>query len=220
MRARELHSLRIMGRIQSLTPVLVAVATVATMMMNPRRASADAEPSPPAEHSEPSPPPSSVRALALSIALPLAGYGLMAAAASRDVDTLSKLGMGTGAVLALLGSSGGHVYTGRFGRAAAFSAGRVALAVVGLGAAVEGISYGDSSESDYDHDKARAYMALALGAAGGILGLSVWESVDTYRSARAAEAAGRAGASLAIAPMLVPDRRSLTLGGLALAGTF
>ena len=137
-----------------------------------------------------------------------------------DVTTLRKVVMVTGASLALAGPSGGNLYIGRSGRALAFTGGRLLLATAALMALNEGIRYSDSSEADYRPDTARAYMMGMLLCGAGVLGLSVWESVDTYRTARAAERGSAGAASLAIAPFVVPDRHRLTLAGLSLAGTY
>lgn len=196
--------------------VLVALAI---LVMGAGGASA-AEAPPPIRGSGPVPPPSPRLALGLSIVLPAVGYGMMAGALAGDPNTVGKLALGLGATLALAGPSGGNLYTGRVGHALAFTGGRLVLATVGLAAVGAGIAVGDSSESDYDPGKSRAYLKLVLGCVAGIVGLSVWESVGTYRSAKAVEEAGGVVRTVSIAPLLVAGRQGLQPGGLSLAGAF
>lgn|GEM_PF-4390855 len=189
------------------------------LMAIPRGASAEGE-APPLRES--SPPKSSGLALGLSVGLPVAGYGMMALTGlvPGDVTTFRKVAMVTGATLALAGPSGGNLYIGRSGRALAFTGGRLLLATAALIAFTEGIKFSDSSESDYRPDTARTYMVGLLLCGAGVLGLSAWESVDTYRTAHAAELARRSETSLFIAPLVVPDGHRLALGGLSLGGTY
>jgi len=196
--------------------MFMALAILAAI---PRGVSAQDE-APPRRES--SPPKSSSLALGLSVGLPIAGYGMMALTGlvPGDVTTFRKVVMVTGASLSLAGPSGGNLYIGRSGRALAFTGGRLLLATAALIAFTEGIKYSDSSESDYHPATARTYMMAMLLCGTGVLGLSAWESVDTYRTARAAERVNAGATSLAIAPFVVPDGHRPSLAGLSLAGTY
>jgi hypothetical protein len=159
-------------------------------------------------------------ALGLSIAAPFAGYGMIAAAAipSGNIQAWQKIGLVGGVSLALLGPSAGHFYTGHAGRALAFSAGRVALTVLGSLFFSEGVAHSDSSESDYDAGAAKTSMIGVLVCGTGILALSIWESIDSYASA---EQRNRAPTrTLAVAPLVATGRDRGALVGLTLAGRY
>ncbi len=182
---------------------------------------------PPAEAEAAELPPEDARtsrspglALGLSIALPALGYGTMAVSAlpSGHIQSWQEIGMAGGAILALLGPSGGHLYTGHAGRAMAFSGGRLLLTILGFVAFDEGMQHDDRSEADYDHGAVRASMIEVGLCAAGILALSIWESIDTYYSARARGQAPRR--DLALAPLLVGTRGGASVAGLAVVGAY
>jgi hypothetical protein len=169
--------------------------------------------------SEPGPAKSPGLALGLSIAAPLVGYGIIAATAavsSGGHQTLEGIALVGGVSLGLLGPATGHFYTGHVGRGLAFSGGRLLLAVVAASLITEGIEHSDVSESDYEPGAARRSMIGAAICGAGILGLNVWESIDTYRAAVQRNRA--ATRSLAIAPMVVSSHGSVV--GLTLAGRY
>jgi hypothetical protein len=190
------------------------VPVLAFLMMAPGVAVAQAA-------TEAGPAKSPGLALGLSIAAPLAGYGMIAATAavsSGGHKTLEGIALFGGVGLGLLGPSLGHFYTGHIGRGLAFSGGRLLLLVVASSLIAEGIEHSDVSESDYDRSAARTSMIGAAICGAGILGLNVWESIDSYRSA--AQLNRAASRSLAVAPMVVPGRDGGSLVGLTLAGRY
>lgn len=155
-------------------------------------------------------------ALGLSIGLPLAGYGMMAASAIPSrTSALQGAGMASGVLLALVGPSGGHFYANHVGRGLAFSGGRLLLAILGSAAFAQGMDHEDMSEADYDKDIVRrADIEVALCAAG-ILALSIWESVDTYITTKR-----DSGPALSLAPLMVRQREGVSLAGVSLVGTY
>lgn len=155
-------------------------------------------------------------ALGLSIGLPLAGYGMITASLLPDGSSgWAKASAVSGAMLALVGPAGGHFYANRVGRGLAFSGGRFLLLFLGGMAFGEGLKHGDTSEADYDKDIVRrSAIEMALCAAG-ILGLSIWESIDTYYTTKR-----DSGPALSLTPMMVNQRDGVSLAGVSLAGRF
>ena len=82
----------------------------------------------------------------------------------------------------------------------------------------EGIDHSDVSESDYEPGAARTSMIGAAICGAGILGLTIWESIDTYYAA--AQRNRAATRSLAVAPMVLPSHNGGSLIGLTLAGRY
>ena len=197
------------------------IATLAILVAVPRSAAADGETAPPKAEDTP-PPRSPGLALGLSIGVTTVGYGtiLLDGLVPGDITAFRKAIMAVGVTLALGGPSSGNLYTGRIGRALAFTGGRLLLAAAATVAVTEGIGYSDSSEADYRPGTARKYMAGALVCAAGVLGLSVWETVDRYRATKQAERAGAGGGSLSVAPFVLPTHQGLSLAGLSLGGTY
>jgi len=159
-------------------------------------------------------------ALGLSIGLPVAGYGLIAAAMlpSDHVQTWQKVSLASGVGLALLGPSGGHVYINRPLRGVAFTAGRLALAGLGVLALIEGMGHSDHDVPGYQPGAANTAM-VQMGLCGaGILALSVWESVSTYRLAERMNRPTQR--TVALGPLLAPNRDGGLLAGLTLGGHF
>ena len=195
----------------------LTIAALAILAAGSGRAAAEDEATPP----QPATPPGSPGlALGLSIGVSATGYGtvLVDGLAPGNVTGFRKAIMAVGATLALGGPSSGNLYIGHIGRALAFTGGRVLLAAAATVAVTEAIGYGDSSEADYRPGTARKYMAGALVCAAGVLALSVWETVDTYRATTQAARAG--GGSLSVAPFVLPTQQGLSLAGLSLTGTY
>jgi hypothetical protein len=159
-------------------------------------------------------------ALGLSVGLPLVGAGMIAAAAlpasyNHTWQTLSMLG---GLGLVLLGPSGGNFYIGRIPRGFAFSGGRLALTALAAALIAEGIRHSDVSESDYERGAAKTSMIGAFACGAGILGLTIWETIDAYYATKRLNRAKQQ--TLAFAPMIVPGREGTFVAGMAVAGRY
>ena len=135
---------------------------------------------------------------------------------SGNIQSWQNAGLFVGAGLALVGPSGGHFYTGHIGRGLAFSAGRLLLLALGSAAFSEGMRHDDVSEASYDRGAVKTSNIEVALCGVGILALSIWESIDTYFSAKALSRTPKPG--LAFAPMIVRGREGLSLIGLSLAG--
>lgn len=197
--------------------VLIVLAGVA---ITARPSLATETPLEPAPEGGPAQEKSPGLALGLSIALPLAGYGMIAAASlpPGDIQTWQKVTMGAGIAMALVGPSGGHLYLGSYRRAALFTAGRLALTGLAAIAFSEGVSHSDTSESSYDSMKSEAAAVGVALCGAGIVALSIWESIDSYGMAKEMNRAP--GRTLALSPMMASSREGVSLAGLSLAGTF
>jgi hypothetical protein len=159
---------------------------------------------------------------ALSAGAALAGYGtaLVAALPSGDIQPWQTGCLVGGLSLGVLGPAAGHLYTGHYGRAAAFSVGRLAMSAIALTGLHGLVEHGDTGEADYGKGET-ANTTLLIGGLAGVLALSIWEGFDSYRSAQARNQE-RPARRLALAPYLVPGAgpANVSAAGMMLAGQF
>jgi hypothetical protein len=162
---------------------------------------------------------SPLMAAALSVGGAATGYGLMLLAVipSGHIEDWQYASMLVGVSMALTGPSAGHLYTGHYGRAVAFSMARIVLFTTFFVGLTEELGHEDArANGSYREDNSW----LIWGGLGGTAVLTVWEMVQSYFSAESVNQRHRA--MLAVSPFLAraptPGTRPAT--GLAVVGTF
>ncbi len=126
--------------------------------------------------------PGLAMALSIGSTVTLMGVGACVAIYSDEYN-----GIGTGMLLAgaIFGPSIGHMYTGEWGRVAAFSGGRLGTLLLGAGGLTAGFSSANCWENCGNQGSTDALTADVLVGAAliGWASLSLWELFDTFLSA-------------------------------------
>jgi hypothetical protein len=129
-------------------------------------------------------------------------------------------GLAGGLTLGVLGPSAGHIYTGNYLRASLFGIGRLAFAGIALAGVLQVLDHPDPGEPGYRDDKTEILSLIIVGSAG-VLGMTIWESIDSYFCAKAVNRE-REGRALALSPFIVPSqgKGSSSVAGLLVSGRF
>jgi hypothetical protein len=150
------------------------------------------------------------------------GYGIAAAAAfqSGHVTSAQTVCLVGGLSLGLLGPSAGHIYTGNYLRAGLFGMGRLAFAGIAFAGLLSAMHHPDRDEAGYTDDRA-GLLGLMIAGSAGVLALTIWESIDSYSSAREVNRK-RKGRALALSPFIVraTSTGSSSVAGLLVSGRF
>ena len=201
-----------------LVPCLVTVSTWPSVAYE-QEDSSDSRHSPPAGTDDGKLP---WMAATLSAGPAALGYGIAAASTlpSGHITSAQVACVVGGLTVGVLGPSAGHIYTGNYLRAGLFGMGRLAFAGMALAGLLSALDHPEADEGGYKNDKTEIWSLMLLGSAG-VLGLTIWESVDSYYSAKAVNRE-RAGRALALSPFIVPSRGtgSPSATGLLVSGRF
>ena len=150
------------------------------------------------------------------------GYGIAAAATlpSGHVTSAQTACLVGGLALGLLGPSAGHIYTGNYLRAGAFGIGRLAFAGIALAGLLSALGHPEGDQPGYRDDRTELWSLMLVGSAG-VLALTIWESIDSYSSAKAVNRK-REGLALALSPFIVRAQGtgSSAVTGLLVSGQF
>jgi hypothetical protein len=152
-------------------------------------------------------------AAALSGGAAVLGYGTALAVGAANDGSPAPLFFG-GLAVGLFGPAAGHIYAGKPEHAVLFALGRmgfVALAFTGLSDLLEHDD-GETGPANKPVDEALMGVGLA-----GVLGLTVWEILD---SASCAASARRSPRPVAFAPFLVSGPGGSSSTGLLVSGRF
>ena len=184
--------------------IATTVLVVAAVGLGASRARADDEPSP---------------ALAATITggAAVVGYGT-AVGLAVYTDFEPEALFFSAVAVGMFGPAGGHVYAGtNFGHPLLFAFGRIGFVGLILIGIQDLIAHDDGQTG-----KANEGFDFALMGTGvvGIVGLTVWETIDSYRCA--VKVTQRSSTSVSLAPFLIPARATggSTSGGLLLSGRF
>jgi hypothetical protein len=136
------------------------------------------------------------------------------------MPTTRTVGLVAGLTLGVLGPSAGHIYTGDYLRASLFGLGRLAFAGIALAGVFRAVGHPDADEPGYRDDKSEILGLMIVGSAG-VLAMTIWESIDSYSSAKAANRK-QEGRALALSPFIVPSQGtgSSSVAGLLVSGRF
>ena len=159
-------------------------------------------------------------AATLSAGPAVLGYGIAAAAILQDRHVTSAQAgcLVGGLALGILGPSAGHIYTGNYLRAGLFGMGRLAFASIAFAGLVSALGGPEPDEFGYSDDTTGTW-GLMIGGLAGVLGLTIWESIDSYSSAKEVNRKGRA---FALSPLIVRAQGtgSSSVAGLLVSGQF
>ncbi|MBN2494262.1 MAG: hypothetical protein JXR96_06715 [Deltaproteobacteria bacterium] len=145
--------------------------------------------------------------LALGLSLGCTGV-LLGAGMVVQIEGGDYKGIGTGMLIAggLLGPSAGHMYTGNWLRALAFTGGRAGFLLMGVLGGASALASGLSGESDNGLG-----AGLLIAGVIGWTGLTIWEITDSWFSAEAFNEEQRALA-IGISPMVLPPPAGMDEG--------
>jgi hypothetical protein len=180
-------------------------------------------------HADDDEPRSPTTATWLADGTTLAGLGLIVGAFaafdsngahSFQHDRATWLLGTSGAALAIVGPSAGHIYAGESGHAALFSAGRFATLAIGtFSMGLASFCTVDSVDGTSHPSTADCGLALGLGLAG-LIGYGALTYHDLRDAPEAARRYDRAHTDVQVVPLMMRDSAAHESLGLGIVGTF